>query len=70
MGIQEVLLIVMCGTSIGSLLILRSISRRAADISEYCARIDNWTCDILRKVDPTNAYVSFFPVDAPTRSDN
>lgn len=61
MGIQLFLLIVMCGTSIGSLVILGLLLRRAADISSYCARIDSWTCDILRKVDPTNAYVSFSP---------
>lgn len=59
MGIQEVLLIVMCGTSIALLITGIWIVRLLGDISRYSSRIDTWACAILRKVDPTNQCVSW-----------
>ncbi|GEM_PF-3089478 len=49
--------VVTCVSSIGSLTAMVVLVRRAADISENVARIETWTSEILRFVDPKNPRV-------------
>lgn len=57
MNVQDAASIVTAIMSSGVLVTTTLLLRRAAVISEYLSRIDTWTADILRSVDPTNSSV-------------
>lgn len=64
-GAQSLFMIVASGSFIASLITIVLLLRRVADISENVARIETWTSDILRSVDPKNPRVCADQVSPP-----